>query len=544
LLKNRIGGILLLTVVLSLSMLSQSYALPSRIQPKAQAQPNSFYYNPPAPLNGSYTSSGFDLDPAALVTLDGNLWIAWESNRAGTYQIYYQVYNGITWTTPTIVSTAAFNSAPSLAQLNNGTVVLVWAGGTNGNDNHLYYRSYTNGVWKSIVSLTSGSGFTDELPRAVVTRDSTLWVFFERDTTTGPYRQIYYKTLSGNKWSADTILTTDSATNQMPAAMVIKNGNIWVAWSRNTTVGGNTTIYYRSFNGTRWSGDTPLTTPGVTSSPSLVQDRNGTIWLFWSQTLNLNTTITQDQILYTSSTNVGQTWAPAANLTDWGDVNNPINNETPFAVQGIDTTLYVFFATDVVEPYGFGFHIYYIQSSPIYPVHSLAISNIQVSSVKMYPYGDNPVSLTTITVTVSNLGDFTESNVLLTVQAVNKTTTTIFTKSMTLLASIPTMVSFVWNVTGFSPARYTVSASIPPLPTESIGNSLGHSLTYKSVAVYYAGDVKRDGKVDIFDLSICAYAWQTTPSSPKYNGDCDVKRHYIIDIFDMSVMASNWQKSI
>src|SRR6266699_4154807 len=537
LLKSNLSIILLMMAVLSLSMLAQASGPQERASAVTSAQP-SFYLNDPNGLNGSYTSNGYDLDPAALTTTDGNLWVAWESNRAGTYQIYYQIYSGIAWTKPTSISTGGFSSAPSLAQLNNGTVILVWTGGTNGNDDHLYYRSNTNGVWKSTVSLTSGTGFTDELPKAVVTGDSTLWVFFERDTSTGPStppnRQIYYKTLSGSTWSPDTILTTDSAINQQPAATIIKHGSIWVAWARNTTVGGITTLYYRSFNGTRWSDDTPMTSPGVTFSPNLVQDRNGTIWLFWSQNIHLNSTVTQDQIMYRTSTNVGQSWTPSANFTHWGDVNNPINNFAPFGVQGSDTTLSVFFATDVVEPYGYGFHIYYIQSSAIYPVYDVGISSIQVSPAKNYPYGDAPTSIATITVTVQNYGDVNEA-VTVNVQGSNQTSYTVGSQSGTVLASISKVFTFKWNVTGIHAGRYTLQISIPPVTGQTPGNALHDTRTVKSgVIIVYAGDVLLFGIVNINDEAVMGHAWQSTPGSPNWNPNCDILRFGIVNINDRS----------
>src|ERR671923_538664 len=239
--------------VVTLTLLSlMSQVLVTGVNPQIQLfQQNPFYYNPPAPLNGTYTTNGFSLDPAAVVDNHGDLWVAWESNSGGSFQIFYQIYNGIAWTTPTVVSTAAFNSAPTLAQLANGTMILVWAAGTNGNDDHLYYKSYTNGVWSSIVTLTSGSTFTDELPKGIITTDSTLLLFFERDTSTGPStppdRQIYYRTLSGNKWSSDILFTTDSNSNRQPSPMPLGNGGLWVGWTRKIT-GSSPLIYYRTYD--------------------------------------------------------------------------------------------------------------------------------------------------------------------------------------------------------------------------------------------------------------------------------------------------------
>jgi hypothetical protein len=542
-------GVLLLATLLFVYPLGHSSPLVMGSQRNPQVQPN-FYFNDPAPLNGSTApNDANDLAPTALVTSDGTLWVAWQSNRAGFYQIYYQSFNGISWTTPATISAGGSNSAPSLAQLSNGTVVLVWSAGTNGNDDHLYYSRYSNGAWNSIVQLSSGVTFTDELPKAVV-NGTRLWVFFERDTSTGPttapLRQVYYKTLVGNVWSLDSALTTDSAANQQPDVAVLRNGNIWVTWARNTVVGGNSTIYYRTFNGTRWSGDNPLASPGLLFSPNLIQDRNGTVWLYWSQNVHLNATVTQDTIFYISSTDVGNTWSPIANLTLWGSVDNPINNLSPFAVQGRDTSQYVFFATDVVSPFSaFGFDIYYIQSSSIYPVHSVAVTGVSIFPLRNYPYGDRPTNIATITVTVSNPGDFNE-NVPLSVQTINKTGSVFYSSTQTsqVLSGLSLVFTFSWNVSKVHPGRYTVQASIPRLTGESLGNFLGNSLSYHWLVILYAGDVNHDGVVNTPDFVIMGQSFNTLCGGPRFLQDADLNRDCKITTPDFVIAGQNFAKSV
>ncbi|TMI13990.1 hypothetical protein E6H33_09415 [Candidatus Bathyarchaeota archaeon] len=547
--RHALTGLLLLAMLLSVYPLGNTSPLPAGSQRNSQVRPN-FYFNDPAPLDGSTApNDGNDLAPGALVTSDGTLWVAWQSNRAGFYQIFYQSYNGISWTIPATISAGGFNSAPSLAQLANGTIVLVWAAGTNGNDNHLYFSRYTNGAWNGIAQLTSGTTFTDELPKAVV-NGTRLWIFFERDTSTGPttapLRQVYYKTLLGNVWSSETPLTTDSAANQQPDAAVLRNGNIWVTWARNTIVGGSSTIYYRTFNGTQWSVGTPLASPGILFSPNLVQDRNGTIWLYWSESVHLNATVTQDMVRYVSSTDVGNTWSSTGNLTLWGSPDNPINNLSPFAVQGRDTSLYVFFATDVVSPFSaYGFDIYYIQSSPIYPVHSVAVTGISIFPLRNYPYGDRPTNIATITVTVSNPGDYNE-NVPVTVQTINKTGTVFWTSTQTsqVLSGLSLTFTFSWNVSKIHPGRYTVLASIPRLTGESLGNFLGNSLNYHWLIILYAGDVNHDGVVNTPDFVIMGQSYGTTCGTPRFLPDGDLNRNCKIDTPDFVIAGQNYGKSV
>ncbi len=545
---HRVAAASLLLATLAL-VYPLGHAYPPLSSPQLNLVTPNFYYSDPTPMNGSYYGNGNDLAPAALVTSDQNLWVAWQSDSGGFFQIYYQTYDGVQWTTPATISAGGYNSAPSLAQLANGTLVLVWAAGTNGNDDHLYYSRYSNGIWSRVSQLTSGITFTDELPKTVVARDSRLWVFFERDTSTGPttapIREVYYKTLLGNVWSPDTLLTTDSAANQQPVATILRNGNIWVVWARNTTMGNNI-IFYRSYNGTAWSADTALTSPGVSFSPNLLQDRNGTIWLYWSQSVHLNATVTQDTIYDVSSIDAGRTWSQVNRLTLWGDVNNPINNLSPFAVQGFDTTIYVFFATDVVSYFSpFGYDIYYIQSSPIYPVHNVVVTGIGVSPSMNYPYGDRPTNIATMTVTVSDSGDYNE-NVPLTVQTVNKTGTVFWTSTQTrqILSGLSTVFTFSWNVTGVHPGKYTVKASIPRLTGQTLGNAIGNNLSYSSIIILYAGDVNHDGVVNTPDFVLMGQSYATTCGNPRFLQDADLNRDCKITTPDFVIAGQNYGKRL
>ena len=558
----RVILVALLILVVMVAPYPQGHASsPASLSPHAQPSTN---FNAPADL---WQSIRPDLSPAALVTPDNILWVAWQSFRAGFFQIYYRTYNGISWSTIQIASTGGgFNASPTLARLNNGTIILIWSTGTNGNDNHLVYRTITNGLWTNQTQLTSGSSFADEVAKAVVTRDSTLWVFYERDTPTGPStppnRQVYYKTLIGNVWSADTPYTVDTSANTEPAPIVLKNGSLWTAWTRTPSTGGNSTIFYRTFNGTTWSGDITLSRLTTSDSqPNLLQDRNGTIWFFWTRPIALSTTVTQIGIFYKFSYNVANSWSSDIALSNWGSLNNPVDNLSPIAVQGFDTTIWVFFATNIVPLYDFD--IYYMQSSSIYPVHSAIVSKIQVSGDTfyplsglrgIYPYGYNRLSqqIASFSVTVTDTGDFSE-NVILSIQAINRTNSIPMTQTQTgqVAPNLSTVFTFTWNVSGTFPGRYTIQATIAPLPGETqgniIGNSyniLGSSFSRNSFIIFYAGDVNHDGVVNTGDFVVMGQAYQSVAGDPKFIPDGDLNRNGRIDTGDFVAAARNYQKRI
>ena len=547
--------IILLIALVILGAFVPTQISPGKALPNPQTQPT-LYFNSPKPV---WQSIRPDLAPAALVTSDGTIWVAWASNRSGAFQIYLRTFNGISWSTIQSLSSLGFNTTPSLALLSNGTIILLWAGGTNGYDDHLYYRAFTNGVWSGQTQLTSSTTFTDESPKMVVTQDSTLWLFFERDNSTGPStpptRQIYYKTLVGNVWSPDTQSMVDNAADTSPDVTMLKDGSLWLVWARTPSTGGTTTLFYKTLNKGSWSNEIALSSAANSDNqPNLIQDRNGTIWLFWARSVQIGTTgIFQSQIFYKISYDVGATWSGDILMTNWGSSTAPIDNLTPFAVQGPDTSVWMFFATNLVSVYDFD--IYYMTSSSIYPVHSATVSSIQVSGTicyyrglcGIYPYGYNAPSqeIATIGVTVANTGDFDET-LTLTLQAMNNTNSIARTSTQTIpiKASLSTVLTFSWNISGVFPAKYTVIATIAALPGETQGNVLGNSRSYYSFNIFYAGDSNHDGVVNIGDFVVCGHSYGYSVGSPNYIPDCDLNRNGRGDTPDFILMGHNYQKRI
>jgi len=87
------------------------------------------------------------------------------------------------------------------------------------------------------------------------------------------------------EWSSETRLTTDSKQDMNPSIMQARDGTIWVVWVSNRLGFGNDELYYKTSSnyGTDWSPDTRLTAdPNYDSSPSIMQSSNGTIWVTWA----------------------------------------------------------------------------------------------------------------------------------------------------------------------------------------------------------------------------------------------------------------------
>ena len=493
---------------------------------------------------------GFDLNPATLQLSNGSLWVAWDSNRYGTYQIYLKSWNGNIWSGDLPLTSSSSNTYPSLAQFSDGTIILVWTSNASGYDN-LYYKTFNGGGWSAAIPLTSGA-FYDESAKIAIAPGPTLWVVWERDTPTGPstpmLQQVYYKRLTGNVWSDDTLLTASSLFNIEPGVMVSKRGLVWVSWASSVSQGGPFKILDVTFNGTQWSNNMTLTNPNPVltkctscdSQPGMVQDRNGTVWLFWARQMILNSTQSQTEIFYKYSGDVGKTWTKDVELTFGGDPNNPISALTPSAVQSIDTRLWLFHSSNA---YLSDFDIYYVTTLNILPVADIAVTSIQVTPLKTYPYGDAPTNIATITVTVSNIGDL-DTYVTLTVQATNKTTYVIGTLSDNITAGASRNFIFNWNTLSIPPGRYTLTASAPPVAGETLGNAVENSLTFKSVTVLLPGDLDKNGCVSIIDAGMMGKAYGSTPTRGYWNPDADLDNNGVITIIDFGILAARYSKCV
>ncbi len=451
-----------------------------------------YAFNGPIPV---VVSNGTDFNPTSLQTSSGKLWLAWESSRTDQSQIYYSTYDfpTATWSTSQNLTGGPqniANQAPSLAQLQNSSIILIWSSNQTGHYN-LYYKTFTGSLWTKTIGLTSGT-FDDRSTRAVVAANGTLVVAWTRQTTSGSCmlgfcRQIYYKTLNQDYWSTDIQLTSDFAWNIEPGLMVAKNRNVWAAYSKCSANPCTYKIFSQTNNGASWSPPYQRTSPSTTTfgdeSPSMAVDRNGTLWMFWSRDIDLGGGVNEDKLFYENSSDGGSNWSQPTQLTFTGTQTMPVDDVGPSVVQASDQRLWLFFSSD---PQSSGFDIYYFQTNAIHPVHDVSVTNVAVGPNYLIR---TIVNIATVKVTVSDLGDYVE-NVNLTVQATGPSTFVVG-RATGLFGSGSTFTfTFTVNQTSLLNGRYTITASISPLPGESVGGTLDDSLQYTFLTIVKATSTK------------------------------------------------------
>jgi hypothetical protein len=486
--------------------------------------------------------------------------VAWQTfryNNARPDIIYKTLTNG-TYGPIGRITSSGYNTTPALAQLKNGTIILFWSQRQTTAFNLYYQRFSVNqftgvGAWSSSVHLTTTAAFNDTAPAATVGGDGTLWLFWERSnqsctTTCSQTKQLYYETLKSGSWSSGTKITTDTNWNSLPSAVVTKDGLVRLTWTKGGQSSGASSIYYKTYNGTVWSSENQIVSPPSgfgDQRPSMIQDRNGTIWIFWART---SVTTPMFVIFGKFSVDNGQTWSSESQMTNEA---SGIDSQQPAAVQAnsiaqgtiiADKRIYLFYSSDRTN---FDYDIWFLLSPPIFPIHDVGLTFPNIPISMMYAGGLASIgqsSNATVGVTVVNYGDFSE-NVQATVTVSN--TTTIPLGSQTQVLNRGTSVSFFfsWNTTNAKPGRYNLRVNaFSTNSTETLGNQGDNSIFVKnSIWLLPWGDVDQDGNVVLGDVSVFFYDFGFTPATPsRWNPFCDIANHGIIDIVNVGVAVKNF----
>jgi hypothetical protein len=497
------------------------------------------------------SNSGFNLLSSSLQATNGTMWIAWQSDRnaqiTGRFDILYKTYTNGFWSISRNLTTTGQNAGPSLVQLSNGTIGVFWSQKVS-HSYQVFYSQYRTTGWTPPNQIASTT-LNDTQVSATVGRDGTVWLAWTRVDSTNPnvpaVKQLFYKTLKNGVWSPDTQLTTDSNQNYGSGIMIGKDGIVRVTWSKGAP-GSNYQIFQKTYNGVSWSPDTQLVSSSSTDEhPSMLQDRNGTLWTFWGRLIVVSLTVQYYVLMAKYSYNMGTTWSSEMQLTN---TSTSVDSFTPSAVQSTYSTkpIWIFYTSNLNVP---TYDIFAITSSGIGPIHDVSVTGVYASSslatVWEYPGGLSSVgqsAIVTITVTVANAGDFSQT-VYVNLTATNSTNISIGQRSGFVGPGGSVNIYFFWNTTNVKPARYGMAANLLLVPGETYGNSFDNVLNVSNqMHILPLGDVDQDGSVTLTDVSVFFYNFDFTPSCncSRWNPYADINGNGIIDIVDIGVVSRNF----
>lgn len=465
-----------------------------------------------------------DLLPYAIEFLPGINVLVWQSVRYGAEfpDIYYKVNAGFGWSEdfPLTVD-AAQDLSPTLVKLANGTLLVIWSSNRAGNFD-LYSSSY-NGTYWSLQKPIAVNPADDHTPAAIVDRSGTLWLVWMRNS------DLYYMTNSRGVWSGEARLTNDPHSDRNPSITATKDGRLWILWDSPRTSGVDTDIYARVFDAGVWGPELRLTTSiDYDWHPAVVQDRDGTIWVFWSRDLPLGGMMFQTELYYKTSTDNGLSWSGETRLTVDSSSLEPVEDDFPVAIQSSDKRLWLFFESTRDG----NFEIYLFKTIQI-PTHDVGISRASLSASRVR-VGDS----VTIVVDLKNFGDWSETFNF----QVRANTTTIRSETVTLATGQATSKSLLWSSLGLAGKSLVFTASAGPVAGETIGNSGDNTVVIGTVCVLYRGDVNQDGVVNIIDLVIVGGSFGKKAGEPGFDPRADLNNDGTINILDLVIVAGDFVK--
>lgn len=459
----------------------------------------------------------------------GTIWLVWEKSFTTTLgTVYLMTHNSFGWSGEVpLVSDTMDNITPALAELANGTIILVWSRGTGALGTYdLYWKGFNGTRWTSPSPLVQAPG-DDFYPALARMADGRIWLVWYRSTSTNGGGDLYYRIYNGT-WSAEQPLVATKAQEVFPTITQTADGRVWVVYQSNSTA-GIPQLWYKVWNGTAWTNPTSFTsTTFADEYPSIAQDRSGVLWAFWSRELPTKDVLNPFQwdLFFKNSTNNGSTWSPDTQIALPQNTNS--DEYHPTIIQAMDKTLWVVFASNqaVTNPYG-TFNLYLMQSGPI------AGHDVAVTYLKTTPFNPRVGEVATIYASVANLGEYNET--LKVTLSINSTL--VGPQSVALSPGKTATLAFLWNSTGYKLGRYQVQATVAPVPKEVI--TLNNILT-SSFLLVPQGDVNRDGIVNIIDLTLIALRFSATTSSPFYWADADLNHDGVINILDLTISALNF----
>jgi len=232
-----------------------------------------------APADALYA----DEAPTA-VTVNSDIWLFWQSNRDGAWEIYSRIYQGLPGEEVVRLTVhPAADRYPAAVRGRNNSIWLVWQSDRRG-PTDIWLQVHTGTNWSLPARLTTATS-RDEMPAVAVDGNDQLWLFWSVDL--GDRRKLFVRIRNNSDptqplldgWSPAEALTTGPWRDEAPRAQV-HNGQLWLFWHSNRS--GFWQIWTMQHDGGAWRDPVPVTAE-VTGDkePAVLVDSNGDLRLFW-----------------------------------------------------------------------------------------------------------------------------------------------------------------------------------------------------------------------------------------------------------------------
>jgi len=161
-----------------------------------------------------------DVYPSIAQASNGTIWVVWASYRTGNYDLFHKTYDGVAWSSDRpLTNDLNSDSVPSIVRARDSAIWVVWQSGRPSDaQDELYYKIYNGSAWTPDTQLTSNQA-NDIAPSIAQMEDKRIWVVWQADRD-GDDFDLYYK-------KSSEIANYDVAiTNIMPSPVKVSQGEM------------------------------------------------------------------------------------------------------------------------------------------------------------------------------------------------------------------------------------------------------------------------------------------------------------------------------
>ncbi len=219
-----------------------------------------------------------DLSPSALLRPDpggDRIWLFWESDREGAWDIWGRTEDGSSWGTPfRVTDHPAPDRRPAAALGPDDTLWVFWESARRGGS-EIWGRSHDGARWNPGIRITAGPG-RDRDPAAALDGTGRFWLVWRRDEA--GRSNLWTSRLDGTEWTEEEGLEEGPWRDESPF-LIRRGGELWLLWHSDRT--GRWELWGRVHDGSAWDDPFQITRrPGPDKEPAAILD-GGRIRVFW-----------------------------------------------------------------------------------------------------------------------------------------------------------------------------------------------------------------------------------------------------------------------
>ena len=288
-------------------------------------------WSPPAAIS----NAGDRAIQAALAADElGNIHATWQQRNASSekYQTFYSKFNGASWSTPVQISVAASVRAEeaTINVASDGTLWVVYNNDGEGNGNeYLFAVHSTDGgsTWSTdadTLSFVGTFGTSIEVGRTQLAfgPDGKMVAVWDNSLDgISTRRETFANQYDGNSWLGEVRVsdttTVDRDHNRYIASAIDNEGNIYAFYGLAVVSGADPRLSYLVMSKKGWTDEWNTNFNVILDSStanylsvSAVSDSNDVLHVAYRRNVEADTVYGLSEIVYTYSTDKGETWAP------------------------------------------------------------------------------------------------------------------------------------------------------------------------------------------------------------------------------------------